>query len=1032
MKWLRHDTIAEPLINNWYAWSYLIPPHTAARYLTQAQIEVMQSFVDAPEVHVAALRDPDMCGGPFIQYGPERVPEMRELLARTRSAQQPLIALSRAIDALEALVAAHPAGASMDALYARVPDALRGMVELVVDGRNRPAVRYSEGLLYRSAWYRPDNQGVALRRVADSDRRAFVMSTPRLPADIDVYLPLPFADARLDRLFRARHEAVDVDALASDLGLDAATCDRFHGLFTDEAPRPLARYTGPGVRVRYMGHACVLVESAHSTVLIDPLVSYEHPDGMARFSYHDLPPHIDYALITHNHQDHVMLETLLQLRHRIGQVVVPSGHRGALVDPSLRLALLRIGFTDVREIDRLDEIGLPDGRIVSLPFLGEHGDLDIASKTAWWVEVAGRSVLCAADSNNLDNALYRHIARLFGPLDLLFIGMECEGAPYTWAYGPLLPTAVAHQQAQARRLNGSDAERGMALIDCLQPREVCVYAMGQEPWLNYITSIHYTAESLAIVESDKLVAACRARDLPARRVLGRAQFDFEARQRDAALRDSVLPLPEGWDRIEHIEAPAAPTGLAQRAPTRVAPTPGDDALSALLDALHAAGIQISSDGSTLKVNAPRGALTPALTEQVKAHKPALIALLTGAAQKPAAVSPVLPEDARLPDDARPPQGALSGRLDHVLLTGATGFVGAFLLRELLEQTDARIHCLVRAGDAQQGMARLRDALAGYGLWQDGYARRLSVVTGDLAAPGLGLDAVARERLADRIDLVLHNGAWVHHLMPYEQLRAANVGGTVEVLRLACEGKPKVFHFVSSLSVLPPLELAGERRFTEDAPLDPDSVPAGGYNRSKWMAEQCVREAGRRGLAVTIHRPGPVSGDSVSGAFNRNDFLYRLMQGYLRSACAPIGEMPLDLLPVDHLARAIVWLTLQPASRGATLHLLHREPASSDLLFQACEDAGHVLKRVPYEQWYAELQRIAQNDPAHPLYPLVALFSARRAARQERPAARRELPYDTQRADALLARAPFSPPRLDRALFATYLRAMLAADAETPA
>jgi thioester reductase-like protein len=1027
---LRHDVIAEPLINNWYAWSYLIPPASAARYLTHAQIEVMQSFVDAPEVHLAALRDPALCGGPFIQYGLDRVPDMRALLERTRRDQHALIALSHAIDALEAQLAAHPAGHSLDTLYVRVPNALRGLVELVVDGRNQPAVRYLEGLLYRSAYYRPDNQSLALRRIADSDQRAFVMSTPRLDADIDVHLARPFADPALDAVFRARHEAADVDALADALALDDAARGRFHALFTDQAPRPLQRFDGPGVRVRYMGHACVLIETARSTVLIDPLVSYEHPDGMARFSYHDLPPHIDYALITHNHQDHVMLETLLQLRHRIGQVVVPAGHRGTLLDPSLRQALERIGFANVREIDRLDEIGLPDGRIVSLPFLGEHGDLDIASKTAWWVEVAGRTVLCAADSDNLDNALYEHIARLFGAPDLLFIGMECEGAPYTWAYGPLLPAAVPHQQAQARRLNGSDAVRGMALIDCLRPAEVCVYAMGQEPWLNYITSIHYTAESLAIVESDKLVAACRARGLPAQRLLGRAQFDLEARTA-AAAPAAALPLPEGLDHIELPAAPAAPAVTA-RVQTRTAAEPaGRDELSALLDALHAAGIQLSSDGSALKVNAPRGALTPELTGRVKAHKPALIALLTGAAQKPAAAISTLPDDARLPGDIRPQDTAPSGRIDHVLLTGATGFVGAFLLRELLRQTDARIHCLVRADSPQQGLARLRDALAGYGLWQDGFAARLSIVTGDLAAPGLGLDATARDRLETTIDVILHNGAQVHHLMPYEQLRAANVGGTVEVLRLACQGRPKAVHFVSSLSVLPPLELAGENRFMEDAPLPPDGVPAGGYNRSKWMAEQCVHEAGRRGLPVTVYRPGPVSGDSVSGAFNRNDFLYRLMQGYIRSGAAPVGEMPLDLLPVDHLARAIVWLMRRPEARGATLHLLHSEPASSDLLFQACEAAGHVLNRLPYDQWYAELQRIARNDPSHPLYPLVALFSSRKTQGSARTA-RGELPYDTRRAATLLAEAPFSPPRLDRALFSTYLRAMLAADAELQA
>lgn len=636
-RWLRPDVIAEPLINHWYAWSYLLPPASAARYLTESQLPVMASFAEAPQVHAAALRDPAMAGGPFIAYGPERAPDIAALLAQTRHEQGALLTLSAAITRLEQLLSAHPRGDSMDGLYAQLPAALRGYVELVSDGRHQPSARFHEGLLYRSGYWRPQNQAVALRRLPDPDQRAFVMSTPRLAADVDLWLQRPFADPALDRLFAARWQATDTAALAGDLGLAGTDRERFDGLFTDTAPRSAEAWRGPGLRVRYFGHACVLVETPHCALLVDPLVAYDKPPAagdVPRYSLADLPPHIDCALITHNHQDHVMLETLLQLRHRIGQVLVPAGQRGSLIDPSLRLALQQIGFANVRELDRLDELALPGGgRIRSLPVLGEHGDLDIATKTAWWIEAEGRSVLCAADSNNLDSALYDHVARLCGPLDLLFIGMECEGAPFTWAYGPLLPQPVPHAQAQARRLNGSDAHRGWGLVERLRPAEVCVYAMGAEPWLNYITSIHYEADSMAIVESDRLVARCRAAGTPAQRLLGRAEYVLAPQARP--LIDATLPALTQVPADEAaalasaaLRLAAAPASAAAAAPHTAAPAaPAEDELGALLADLQARQVQLRVADGKLRVNAPQGALTPALTARLQAHKPALLALL---------------------------------------------------------------------------------------------------------------------------------------------------------------------------------------------------------------------------------------------------------------------------------------------------------------------------------------------------------------------------------------------------------------------
>ncbi len=1036
--YLRPDVIAEPLINHWYAWSYLISPATASRYLTQSQCRVMQSFIDAPQVHEKTLRDPAMMGGAFIQHPASRVDEVRSLLETTKREQRQLIGLSSAIAHAQKLLAQHPPGDSLEPLYAQIPEALKGYVELVYDAQNSASIRFIEGLMYRSEYYNPSSQSVALC-VGDCDQRAFVMSTPRLSDESSLRLNLPFIDPRLDQLFQMRHKPGSVDSMAALLSIPEKERSFFYRLFTAEPPRLSKPYADGGIRVRYFGHACVLIETAEVSILCDPLISYEHPTGMSRYSYTDLPETIDYVLITHNHQDHVMLETLLQLRHKIKHLVVPSSQKGALLDPSLKLALQQIGFSQVLTLDELESVELPEGEIISIPVLGEHGDLNIATKNAYWIVLKGRSILCAADSNNLDSTLYTHIHHLLGDLDLLFLGMECDGAPFTWAYGPLLPNAVPHKQAQTRRLDGSNAVRAQALIDCLNPQQVYVYAMGQEPWLTYITSIDYAPDAAPIVESDRLIAACRAQGRVCDRLFGQYQITLSPAKAPVK-KQAPIPVVE-FSQTSHNQqlstVPKPPVSSAIRSDLSMPA----DTLTPFLNHLQTLDVRLWLEGDILRCNAPKGSLTPALTAQLKENKPAIIALLKGSTV--VSPQPDTPEsfdkrktahiadwqkDVQLPAEIRPNRSNASSTLTNILLTGATGFLGAFLLDELLHQTEATIYCLIRASDAAEALIKLKQRLSEYRIWQPAFESRIRIIAGDLSQLYLGLSKQQFYTLSDQIDAIYHNGAQVHHISPYAQLRAANVLGTQEILRLACHGTPKPLHYTSTLSVLPPIPPSGQTKISEQIDLSQYPVPVGGYNRSKWVAEHLVAEAQNRYLPTTIYRPGPISGHSQTGVFNPNDFLYRLMQGYVQSGIAPEGETPLDLLPVDYAAKAIVYLSRQPAAVGKAFHLIHPRPAPSDLLFDACQLAGYSIRRVPYNIWHQKLQHIAKDDPAHPLYPLAALFASRQNspenAAQTSFETSLEIPFDTSQTYSLLKDAPFDLPPLDLSLFNTYARAML--------
>ena len=284
----------------------------------------------------------------------------------------------------------------------------------------------------------------------------------------------------------------------------------------------------------------------------------------------------------------------------------------------------------------------------------------------------------------------------------------------------------------------------------------------------------------------------------------------------------------------------------------------------------------------------------------------------------------------------------------IFLTGATGFLGAFLLDGLLSRTEARVYCLVRPRGKEDAAKTIEDNLRGYGLWRPEYGRRVVAVAGDLSRPLFGLGEGDFELLAREVDLVIHAGARVNLVYPYSELAGTNVGGTREVLRLACMHGATPVHHVSTNGIFP-----GEGRLCrEDEDLDAlaDARPDG-YGQSKWVAEKLVRQAAERGLPVTVYRPGNISGHSESGASNPRDLLTALLAASLRTGCAPRAEgWKLEMTPVDFVAGAILHLADDPGAAGGTFHLVNPEPVEADRVFGWLEEAGYPLERVPYAEW----------------------------------------------------------------------------------
>jgi L-ascorbate metabolism protein UlaG (beta-lactamase superfamily) len=521
--YLRANVMAEPLVDGWYAWAHLVPPATAARNLTERHLKIMESYIESPETHAAAVKNPALLGGPFMDFGGERVDDVKNLRAQTLRDRRKLVEFSHAIEKLDQMLREKAAGFSLEALYAEVPAELQGYVELVYDLNNHPSFRLIEPLLYKSEYYDPSMQSIMLSDISGDDR-PFVLSTPRLDSGESLQLHIPFSSERLDALFRMRHTPSTFEAIRETLDLNEHDAQHLRPFLTTERPRPYERYTGPGARWRYFGHACILFETADVTILLDPVLSYTYESDISRYTYEDLPETIDYVLITHNHQDHILFETLLQLRHRIRHVVVPRNGGGALQDPSLRLLLKQCGFHNVIELAEMEKLQFERGSITAIPFLGEHGDLNVQSKSAWRLAVDGHTLLFAADSCNINPKMYEHIHREIGDIDVLFLGMECDGAPMSWIYGPLLTQRMERPKDHSRRLAGSNFERAKALVDQFHCKEVYVYAMGQEPWLNYVMSIKYTEKSNPIIQSNKLIEYCTERGIVAERLFGEKEI----------------------------------------------------------------------------------------------------------------------------------------------------------------------------------------------------------------------------------------------------------------------------------------------------------------------------------------------------------------------------------------------------------------------------------------------------------------------------------------------------------------------------
>nr|AZL87950.1 aspergillic acid non-ribosomal peptide sythetase-like (NRPS-like) (AsaC) [Aspergillus sp. 'korhogoensis'] len=334
--------------------------------------------------------------------------------------------------------------------------------------------------------------------------------------------------------------------------------------------------------------------------------------------------------------------------------------------------------------------------------------------------------------------------------------------------------------------------------------------------------------------------------------------------------------------------------------------------------------------------------------------------------------PVLSKEA--PDWRSPSEG-------KVFLTGATGFLGTYFLRELIDRPDVRnVQCLVRASDAHSARARLLGALDKYGLgWADNLDK-VTAIAGDLGKDLFGLSETEFHELALWTSVIFHVGAHVNYVQPYEKHRNTNVYGTLNCIKLATTGRTKALHYTSTAAVTGPVShFTGADKIPEDVDLGefqgwlPYDI---GYTQSKWVSEQLIHSMIAKGLPAIVFRPGFIMGDSLRGKGNCDDFMCRVFIGSIKLGYRPIlPNQSKIMIPVDFITTAMLHITSNPYNFGRTFHLVPQTPEEDtdiETSWNMLKELGYDLKAVEYKDWLEILSKDKDllTNPLLPMLPVL--------------------------------------------------------------
>lgn len=368
------------------------------------------------------------------------------------------------------------------------------------------------------------------------------------------------------------------------------------------------------------------------------------------------------------------------------------------------------------------------------------------------------------------------------------------------------------------------------------------------------------------------------------------------------------------------------------------------------------------------------------------------------------------DEGQLPEDICHPGYDVSTYqrpMQSILLTGITGYIGAFVAYELLQQTDAKLRCLVRAATPEDARERVIANLRRYDIWDERWESRIGVVLGDLTEPYLGMDETAFRTLAAGIDTIVHAAAWVNFVYPYQHLKKTNVDSTETILRLAVADLPNPIqvHFISTLGVIMSTGYGRNNTVYESDPLLYADDLLNGYEQTKYASDKMVWIAMKeRGIPAAIYRPGMVGGRSDGSYPKLDEFMPQFFKGCIQLGAWPLLETTWEMAPIDYVSKAIVHIAKRHKNLNRAYFTLHPESRTVSEFIAWHRDFGYDVRGLPFDVWKRELlslgtERLRKNA----LFPFVDFIRAISEEQVYFP------PTDKRQLQEALADLDFTPP-----------------------
>jgi len=297
--------------------------------------------------------------------------------------------------------------------------------------------------------------------------------------------------------------------------------------------------------------------------------------------------------------------------------------------------------------------------------------------------------------------------------------------------------------------------------------------------------------------------------------------------------------------------------------------------------------------------------------------------------------------------------------ENILITGATGFIGAHTLHELIKTSSARIFCLVRSESPVAALERIIQTLKHYQLYDQTCEYKLSNIIplpGSMDESKFGLNASYYAELSNTVDTVLNCGAQVDFLHNYKKTRPTNVLSVKDQIEFCVIGKPKIFQHVSSLAAFS--NRGQSEKILSQDPVSIKSIPNDGYGMSKWVAEKLVDFSTLLGQPTNIFRLGEVGASTTTGIANKQSMLQTLLTGCLQLGLYPSNTTEFDYTPVDAVSKKLASIVLNPDVRNLRHHLLATTTVTVAQLLENTNRGNKTLKSIPYSEFYTTVKNQA--------------------------------------------------------------------------